>query len=315
MINIVVIGLGNIGQRHLQSIYELSDKYSIYGVDLNAQLIEDLKRKYPLGVFSTEIEALPEEIEVAVIATDARVRRSVFEHLTSHSVVKNIVFEKVLFQTIRDYEIVYKRLEELQIKAWVNCARREWTTYKTIKSELMEPENMYVTVSGGEWGMACNAIHFLDLIEYLSNEEICDISISGLEMGVIESKRKGFYEFFGCIDGMAGRCKNFSIICLKDSVLPIVVEITTNTRRYYIEEGNRVYRVSTKENRWKWIEDEFKMSFQSQMSARVIRSIIEEGTSNLPDYATSMRLHKKYIGVVQEFFALNGIHDDVCQIT
>ena len=315
MKNIAIIGVGALGQRHLQSMVELQNQYQIYAVEINEEIIKALTAEFPNVNFIKTVEELPKELEVVVIATNSNIRRILFEQLINHAAVKNIIFEKVLFQKEEDYYFVQNKLDELNIRAWVNCARREWDSYKSLKDELDELDELHFSAIGGQWGIGCNAIHILDLIEYLSGSEIEDIDISKLENKVVESKRKGFYEFFGTISGISGKCKYFNITCMDESTLPFRIEITTEKSRYMIDEANNYMLVSDEESCWQWKQREFSQVYQSQMTGRVIKSIIDNGTCNLSDYASSMKLHLKYILPVIEFFKSNGMEGNLCPIT
>lgn len=314
MKNIAIIGVGALGRRHLQSMVELQNQYHIYAVEINKELFPALNKEFPQVKFITTIEELPDSLEVVVIATNSNVRRLLFEQLVMHSNVKNIIFEKVLFQKEEDYYFVQEKLKELSINAWVNCARREWDSYKLLKEELESYDELHLSAVGGQWGLGCNCIHILDLIEYLSENEINTIDMSRLENKIIESKRKGFYEFFGTIMGDCGKCKSYKITCI-DSPLPFYIEITTEKSRYMIDEGNNYLFISTEESNWQWKKQEFTQVYQSQMTGRVIKSIIDNGICNLPNFESSMKLHLKYIIPLIDFFKSNGMEENLCPIT
>lgn len=315
MDNIAIIGVGALGHRHLQSMVDLQDDYNIYAVEINEEIIKVLNSEFPKVNFITTVEDLPKELEAVVIATNSNVRRLLFEQLINHSNVKNIIFEKVLFQKEEDYYFVRDKLNELEIHAWVNCARREWDSYKLLEEELKAYDEMHISAIGGNWGIGCNAIHILDIIEYLSGNEIEILDISKLENKVVESKRKGYYEFFGTISGTAGRCKNYSVTCIEDSDLPFRIEITTEKSRYMIDEANNYLLISNAQSNWQWEKREFKQVYQSQMTGRVIKSILDDGKCNLSDYASSMKLHLKYILPLIDFFKNNGVEENICPIT
>ena len=315
MKNIAIIGVGALGKRHLQSMADLQDQCQIYAVEINEEIIKVLKTEFPNVNFITTVEDLPKELEVVVIATNSNIRRILFEQLINHSNVKNIIFEKVLFQKEEDYYFVQDKLNDLNINAWVNCARREWNSYKLLKEELSACKELHISAIGGQWGIGCNAIHILDIIEYLSGNEIETLDISRLENNIVESKRKGFYEFFGTITGNCGRCKNYNLTCMDDSNLPFRIEITTEKSRYMIDEGNNYLLVSDSESNWQWKQREFQQVYQSQMTGRVIKSILDIGTCNLSDYESSMKLHLKYIIPLIDFFKFNGMEENVCPIT
>ena len=114
--------------------------------------------------------------------------------------------------------------------------------------------------------------------------------------------------------GDCGKCKSYKITCI-DSPLPFYIEITTEKSRYMIDEGNNYLFISTEESNWQWKKQEFLQVYQSQMTGRVIKSIIDNGICNLPDFESSMKLHLKYIIPLIDFFKSNGMEENLCPIT
>ncbi len=315
MNNIAIIGVGALGKRHLQSMMDLHETFCIFAVEINNDAVIALKTEFPQVHFVSSVKELPSKIEVVVIATNSSIRRQVFEDLISSSSVSSIIFEKVLFQKDDDYYAVQEKLRNLEIRAWVNCARREWDSYKGFKEEIYKSKEIHLYAVGGKWGMGSSAIHILDLIEFLSEHEIESIQVDKLDQGIEESKRKGFYEFYGTITGSAGKCKSYNITCIHNSNLPFRIEITTESKRYMIDEAHSYIIESNYESQWEWNKKEFRQVYQSQMTGRVIKSIVETGNCNLADYESSMKLHLKYITALIPFFKSNGWEEDSCPIT
>ena len=84
---IVLIGLGTIGKRHLESLIKLKRKYTIYLIDTNLKALEFCKKKICKNInthnffFSNKMTNLPKFIDLAIIATNADKRREVTEKL------------------------------------------------------------------------------------------------------------------------------------------------------------------------------------------------------------------------------------------
>ena len=332
--NIAVIGVGNIGFRRLQSLVTLpSDQYSQYSI-FALEPVEERRtflskefQNVPNLTILKDIAELPPVIDLAVIATSSNVRKAVFQELIEHSTVKNIIFEKVLFQKVSDYYYVKDRLRSLNIKAWVNTARREAVPYQELRDALRSCREFIFTTIGGQWGMGCNSVHVLDLIEFLSGSPVDEgsLSISNLESGIVPSKRSGFYEFFGTITGRAGKCKHFSITCMNNSTLPSLKEITTEDTRYVIDEGNGKIRIEKQGEGV--VTKDFKLPYISQITSKIATEIFETGTCYLPDYEASMETHLKFIKPLFGFFKENGfssaaennttesMENEICPIT
>ncbi len=315
MKSVLIIGVGNLGRRHLQSVIETCPDVLVYVYDTNADTVGELKELYDRVIFLESLSSLPDHVSLAIIATSASVRRHVFEEMIEACDIDYVIFEKVLFQCVEDYHFVGDQIIKRGIGAWVNCARREWRSYQSLKSELQGAKEFLFTTSGSQWGMACNSIHILDLIEYLSGDKINSIDISGVCDVFFESKRKGYYEFDGRISGRTERQYGFSISCFERAGVPVVHNIVTDVGQYMIMESqNRVLKASPSNN-WEWIEEDFRMEYQSEMTGRIVNSIFDKGVCELPDYHESMRLHLLYINALIPFFERKGFGRGLCPIT
>ena len=70
-------------------------------------------------------------------------------------------------------------------QAWVNIPRRLMAWHKVIKDQIQSSgySVMQVRLTGGQWGLACNAIHFIDLVSWWTGSPVLNIDWQGLEIG------------------------------------------------------------------------------------------------------------------------------------
>lgn len=319
MYNIVVIGVGALGKRHLSSILNSELPLNVFCFDVNQNALasyewEDRYDNKTLKMISSFNE-LPDKTDFALFAMTANGRREVFDELIKHTRVNNILFEKFLFQREEDYAHVGQKLNELNINAWVNCARRQMDSYQQLKDELLKAREMYITISGGEWGLACNAIHELDLISFLTQDK--DLVIDSLDLipGLFDSKRPGYKEVYGTIYGSCGKCKRYIINCMKDTNVPDFVSIATDVGQYYIVEGKRKLITMRKNDEYELQEEDFNIPYQSQMTQLVMEDVLLRGESRLATYGESAELHIKFLMPLIEYFNKNGMEGDLCPIT
>jgi len=318
--NIAVIGVGALGKRHLQSLTEFGENANLYAVENNESALAALKKEFNEDMncnvsFVNAVELLPKKIDLVVIATSSNVRRMLFEKLTEHAEVGNVIFEKVLFQRAEDYVAVQNILEKKKIKAWVNCARREWDFYHELKKIMDECNSFTFSAIGGQWGMACNGIHMLDLVEFLAGESGTALDISNLLPYISESKRKGFFEVFGSITGSCRKCHLLQLTCLDETNVPFMIEIVGDKARAIINEGKKELYIAEEKNNWAWEKRCFEAPFQSQLTYKVAKSILESGDCRLANYQEAMELHLKFIGKLIPFFEKQGMEEGLCPIT
>jgi len=316
---IAVIGTGNIGRRYLQSLSTLDGRYEIYATDKNEECRQTINREFGTRIHMVnEIKELPDIIDLCAITTTSDVRRQVFEELIDKKKVKNIIFEKVLFQKIGDLVDVERILADNDIKAWVNCSRREDPKYKAFKEELLEARELNISYSGQEWGLCCNGIHMIDLFAFLSDsKEVC-IDYSSFDDYIFGSKRKGFYELYGSIVGHVGKCRFFSVTCGRaDNAgnVDSLMTIESESGCYIIDEakGTIVHR---KNDESVWEQREFKLKYTSEIMGDIIKKIVDTGDCNLPGYKESMAIHTQYLETIGNFMYKHGIGDkETCPIT
>ncbi|HEY0031080.1 MAG TPA: Gfo/Idh/MocA family oxidoreductase [Bacteroidia bacterium] len=301
MTNIALIGAGQLGSRHLQALALLKQQVSIQVIDPSADSLKTAELRFKEVSnnfkgkisFHTEIAALEKNIEIAVVATNSKVRRIVTEHLVAHSTVKNLILEKFLFTKESDYDAMAELLATKNINAWVNCPRRMMPFYQQLQQELKGA--MHFTAVGNNWGLGCNGIHLLDLFAYLSRPSSIELSNNLINKPSIESKREGYVEFTGTITGHAYP-HSLHITSFAGEPSPLQIIINTPTAKYSIQEGPtaKVW-ISRLANKWEWEEQLFTMPFQSQLTNLVVEQILNSGTCSLTTYEESSRLHVLFL--------------------
>ncbi len=305
MKKIALIGAGQLGSRHLQALAKLDIRSKIFVIDPSAESLKIAKSRFEemAGngkilhdvIFSDNIETIDREIDLGIVATSSNVRLKVLDTLLTFSEVKNLILEKVLFRKVGEYEIASEMIKERGVMAWVNCTRRMWDVYKTLHKQLNEGKILSFYAYGSDWGLASNAIHILDLISYLSCREEYRINSIDINEDIFESKRKGFIEFNGSLNGTFGEDISFSITSFKDGNFPFTVEILTEKGRYIISEGTQKKIQSLKENEWKYVEETFRVPYQSELTNAAAKNIFENSECDLTTYESSKKLHLTYI--------------------
>ncbi len=124
--NIFVIGSGNIGSRHVQSLASLSSKLNIFVIDPNKENLDKTKKLFfdqkfanrnNINIFFNQtIKKIQDTIDLAFISTNSDVRRKVIQELISKNNVKNIIIEKVAFQKVKDFKHIVNLLRKKKYK-------------------------------------------------------------------------------------------------------------------------------------------------------------------------------------------------------
>ena len=136
---VLIIGVGGIGFRHFQALFNCKERIEIYVVDVNDDAIRQAKeyknaQNTNIDVFySKRISDVPEHIHLAIIATSSLPRRSIFEELVRNREIEKIIFEKFLFPKMDDYDFVENVIKEKRIEAYVDCVARIYDFFNVIK--------------------------------------------------------------------------------------------------------------------------------------------------------------------------------------
>lgn len=324
MKTIALIGAGQLGSRHLQALSKLTIAVQIEVVDIFPASLETAKSRFEEMPenrnvthirYVSSLHELSKKIDLAIVATNADIRADVIRTLTRLCDVENLVLEKVLFQKIEEYGDIEVLLRKNGIRAWVNHARRAFPFYKKLKILLSASKQVSYQVQGGAWGLGCNGLHMIDLLAFLTGAGTLKVSTNRLSNTIIQSKRKGFVEFTGALSGQVGS-HHFDIFC-HEEFSPVIITISSDTLCVIIDESNGWYRMATKVNGWKWVEEKEKIVlFQSELTNIIVEEIFKTGECNLPTYSDASSLHVPFI---TELLAYVNQHSpekySVCPIT
>ena len=325
MIRVLILGAGNIGSRHLQSLAKSRVPLEVTVVDPSVQALEISRQRFDEVVkeepvrkprYLQDLNNAGKEFDVGIVATNSDVRRKVIEDLLDKSSVKYLIIEKVAFQNSNDFEHVMKVLKSKNVKAWVNLPRRVIPFYWELKKMVTRHEQVFYTVQGGEWGLACNAIHFIDCLCFLIEETDYAVSCNNLDEGLKDSKRKGFVEFTGSLHCYFRNGSELNLISQSGSTSPPLTTILTKSVLCIVEEEKGMARMSKKEKGWEWEEIKFKWSYQSELTHKVVEEIIATGECGLPSIEESYLIHKPLLNsFIAHLERITGKKYSSCPIT
>jgi len=322
--NYAIVGAGQLGSRHLQSMKAVKLKSCIWVIDSNPESLRIAEERYGqiadndliLNVtFTQSLEDLPDKIDFMIVATSAFKRAKLIKKICTITTIKNMLIEKVLFQHPTDYEEIKQLLFKQNIKAWVNCPRRMYPFYQICKQKLDTQKPIHITIDGSNWGMACNAIHFIDIVAFMIQSTSYTIKTDLLDSEIFDSKRIGYKEISGTLQLNFSNGSTLTLSCRKDISLPISIFICSNKTRILIDESKKMAIYSDFENNWTWETSNFELPFQSQLTSTVIESVMLDGTCPLTTFDESVSLHLPFIISLLNFFKRDSSDIEVLPIT
>lgn len=324
MFKTLLIGAGQLGSRHLQGLLKFQKKQFIYVLDRSEDSLTvakeratEIESKHIVNYVS-EWKSIPFELDLVIVATGASVRAKLVAKLLKSYNVKNLVLEKVLFQDLKSYSEIGDLIKASGTPTWVNHPRRMFKHYLDIKNKISKNEEVVnFQIFGGNWDLACNALHFIDLINFLSGSEVLNLDFGEIDNNIIKSKRPNCIELTGSFSGVLKNGNRFNISSLEGAYEDITITILTKSSRWIVQEGaaQRIIYLG-KENNFNEIIDSFTNEYQSTLTTRIINDILIEGNTSLPNYDEACSSHIPFIkGTLESYNRISDSNNLICPIT
>jgi predicted dehydrogenase len=298
MIDLRIIGTGNIGRRHLQAAAQLKEDinlscHDIYEESLEAtkQFIINNKLQFKkISYYNTQKEALENTTKdtIFIVATTAKGRAAILADIILQK-PKAIIAEKPLTQNEEEYCRILKLAEKHQVKIYCNLSNHTYPGYKEVLKTIKEREHVICNINfNGTVGFACNGIHYLETISWLLQMKKYTITHSKLK-AVFDSKRQGFQDFEGTMD--------FTINDQHQCTISIQGEQAMNTFQLITEKEIMTIfesekKIVTIKNNTEVTQKEFPIYYTSQISNQVIAAILEGKKPDLPSIKEARLTHQ-----------------------
>lgn len=297
-----LIGLGNIGFRHLQGLAPLAGDIRLEGYDPAPEAQLRAETEWVLhadaqGLFA----AAPTDATasgLSIIATSTQGREGIVLDEVRRG-ARSLLIEKVAFTQIDAFARVQATLDAVGAAAFVNTPRRLWPLYQALADQIRTAgSDMELTVSGRGLSFACNSVHFIDLLQMLSGEQavaVVDADVSA----PWPARRPGYYEVWG-----AARFRTPGGAALNLSSRPedpdtTTIALTIAGRRHVVEEASgRVINASGD-----LVADFGRAPYQSELSALYARPMLEGQAPALPTLAESALAHRPLLDILTPTFA------------
>ena len=322
---ILIIGAGSLGSRHLQGLGKIKNKFNITVLDPNNSALSKSKLRYkeiaksnPYHTvnFVNSLDLIRNSADLAIIATTADIRFKVIKSLLKQCFTKFLILEKVVFQTINDFKVILNLLDKKGIKAWVNCPRRVMPFFIQLKERTCKSSRVEILVKGSNWGLACNAIHFIDLLSFLSGQLKVDINESMLEKKIFKSKRKGFIELGGTLTATTNRGDFLKLIDQRNDNLNFKTIISFDNIVIEIDQQNGLVKEYLKGESENYNQEEYSLPLQSDLTGCQVIEILNNNDPGLTSLHESSGFHIPLIqGINQHLSTIMQKEIKICPIT
>lgn len=286
MADIAIVGLGNLGSRHLQGLASCGLPLRICLYDpLPDSLARARERWVEVGGPESPhqlVEGQFSEYQLAIIATTADARPDAIGDLARRARVGAWLVEKPVSQS-RDGSAWIQR-SIAGAPAWVNLPRRLIPWHQQIAARMQAlARPLRVRVWGGAWGLTCNALHFVDMVRVWTGAEATEVSVSGLDAQWHASKRPGYFEVFGTLQVWYSDGTELILeSCEGDA--PHLIDVTSGRVQWRISEKDGVLLKAGE------VEISGRMVFQSGLTGDVAQAILCGHPIALPTLADVARV-------------------------
>ena len=330
-INILLLGAGNIGSRHLQGLAKVKYKLSIFVVEPNTSSRDLALDRYNEVACN---DSLPHEISffpnisdlnntgvgkfcIAIDTTLADVRAKNLRIVLSLFEVQYFILEKVTFQSEEEFTTSINRIADAGTRAWVNCPRRYWGGYIFLRplvlENLSECGAIHISVNGPDFGLACNSVHFIDLFAYLFGISKLDYDVRLNVSGNIKKIRQGkFIEFCGSIEGsISGQVLNhdttvngqYTIRSVEAMGSPLLICLRSNKFNIFVNENLGKIFSSLSSDNWNFRITNLDAVFQSSLTNIIVEQLIDYGFCDLAPLTNSESYHLPLLDTITDYLS------------
>lgn len=294
---VVISGAGQLGSRHLQGLSTCSLPLDIYIQDPSEGALKMSKERWLEVAVGGEtphrlslcrtLSELPRQVDLAIVATPADVRPQIVAEIAKQSQVSYWVLEKVLARSEEGLQRILRSVSRTG-QAWVNTPRRALPWHQQIKAVLAGDRPMTLRVDGGDWGLACNSIHFLDMFAWLTGETLEGMRTEGLDPQWVPAKRPGNMEVMGTLDARFSGGSSVKLIARPGDVV-YAFEFADGKHVWHMDE------VAGTASRVDGLTIPGRIPYQSEVTGGLVETLLETGNCALPTLDQSTQMHSVFL--------------------
>lgn len=324
---ILIIGCGALGSRHLQAVASLAEVSQVHVVDcspkaaetgkLRLEELSDLNKAIKFSWFN-ELNQDSANGDLCIIATQADVRCDIVKQVANKLGYKKFLIEKIVSQSVEDYQDLMTFCKVNGLLVWVNCKNRTYAIHEYIKSCLNVDEPLLFSVVGGNHGLANIGVHVVDLFVFF--DESKQLKSFGAQIDpIVHSSKRGpqVCDLSGSICGYSDKGSKFMISFAGDNRSPDHTTIHTPSSRFIIDHFQKFAYESHLSSDWQWrniaIDENWNVS---HMSKAFVADILTKDNCQLPTLSQCFLSHQFILReLLPHFNRLLKKEDNYCPVT
>ncbi len=310
MINILVVGSGNVGSRHIQGLVKHNKKKFIHIVETSykskintIKRIKDINSNFHDYKFYKNIPIINKKLNLIIISTKSGPRLTILKKILSVCNFENIILEKICFKNIKEFFDANKLLKLNKKVAYINFVRREFKFYKKLKKKINFKKTIFFQISGN-FNLASNLVHFLDLLDFLNIKfDIKNLTTSNIKYKILNSK---YLDISGNIFVQSAKGVYFNF-CDNDKIKDTIIKIITEDSVLEVNETMQTCEIQSRKDK---INLNYKYEHISENSEAYAKKgrFIKNIDTNLNTLDQSLDIHKKLFQIMERVYKENNIN-------
>lgn len=324
---VLIVGCGQLGSRHLQAVASLPQVKEIEVVDprpealaLGRERLEEIPDRQSSIDFRwfNSLEDVRPSGDLCIVATQADVRCQIIHQLVEFLDYSRLLLEKVVTQSVSQYESLMRLAEEKALSVWVNCKSRAHFSHKRVKMNLDPGEPVTFTAIGGNEGLANNGVHAADLFVFYDGTRCIESGGALIDQVLHPSKRgNGIFDLSGTLFGYSGKESRFILSYAGYHTGTSHYSVSSPQYRAVFDDVDKWFFESKKDNDWAWEQVPFEANLMvSNMTKCFAADILNGGTCELPTLQECFPAHRYILTeLLPHFNKLSGVEGDRCPVT
>lgn len=311
---VLIIGCGELGSRHLQAVSALGEVGEIEVIDpapdrlqkgrTRIDQVEDRNPKIRYRWLTTLDEASPEG-DLCVVATRADVRCRLVREVAERRSFRRFLIEKVVAQSMDDYDTLLEYVRTAGVSVWVNCKTRAHEAHRSVKRQLTRGVPITLSVIGGNHGLANYGLHAADLFAFYSGAQEIELGDSRIDPVLHPSKRgPDVMDLSGTLSGYSDQGSRFFLSLAGDHAAPPCISIVCGEYEAVIDDMSKLFMESTANDGWRWRVRDYDADLRVSYMTRAFASdILSAGRSELPTLEECRPAHEFILNALQPHFS------------
>ena len=324
---VLIVGCGQLGSRHLQAIVQIADIAEIFVFDPHPQALKmgqarvaevpQANRNLKI-TWDTELRSDFSSGDLCINAMQAQNRCAMVQRVYEELGYRNFLIEKVVSQSVEEYESLLNFSSTNRLSIRVNCKSRAYGIHQYIKSKLNPEEPIIFSAVAGNHGLANNGVHEADLFVFHDGCREMILTGQRIDQKLHSSKRGGsIHDLTGTLTAVSEKGSECIISFDFGHTAPDTLFLLSASCRFMVDHFTKFALESYAKDNWTWkqvpIHEDWMVSFMTKQFAG---DILRTGTCALPTLKDCYPAHKFILNaLLPHFHQLLDKELEYCPVT